>query len=180
RVFSGGIDTSDSRAAPPSLHRRRQNVGGTQSPAVGRSGSRARYRRPNCILGLAGEIREFGVTGKEARSQEPELPFLRFPFPILASGFFPPELPRLSKRLFLLCYARQQHEENGAAGRIIFHPNCAFMRFDDGTGNRQAEAKAFAKTFLSLLSLMKRMEDGFFMRVFDARTGIRNPDQCKS
>src|SRR5712691_3102715 len=75
---------------------------------------------------------------------------------------------------------RQHHEENSSSGRIVLHPDCSAMSFNDGSRDGQAQPQAFPEALLALLHLMERMEDFFFVGIVDSRTGIGDSNQCKA
>src|SRR5262249_16344983 len=75
------------------------------------------------------------------------------------------------------CCTRQQNKEDGAARRVVFDPDRSAMGFHNCARDGKSETKAFSQAFLSVFHLMERMEDRFFVGVFDSWTPIGNANQ---
>src|SRR5437773_1972859 len=75
---------------------------------------------------------------------------------------------------------RQQHEEDRAAGRIIFNPDRPLMRFDHGARDGETQSETLSLAFFPLLELVERVENLLLMRVLNAGAGVGNSNQRES
>ena len=70
--------------------------------------------------------------------------------------------------------------ENAAPLGIVFDPDGAAMRFDNGTADRQTEAHALAGNLFTLFHLMELLKDLLLVQVWYAGAEIRNRQEKTS